>query len=109
MKVFIFFDRNKKVEPLKKWILECEKTNIAIIFERIRRVGDGNYGDCKPIGNGVSELRFKQGFRIYFTQANNSTLLLLCGGDKSTQKNDIKIAKEYKEILDNKGLEYCIN
>jgi putative addiction module killer protein len=107
--VYLFYDRNKKAEPLKKWILSFDKIITATIFKRIKRVRNGNYGDCKPIGSGVSELRFKNGLRIYFSEVNSKVVLLFCGGDKSTQQKDIEISKEYKKILDNKGLEYCIN
>ena len=68
----------------------------------------GNYGDYKSVGDGVLELRFNQGFRIYFTEVDNVIILLLCGGDKSTQQNDIEKVKEYNKILKEKGVENCI-
>lgn len=60
-------------------------------------------GDCEPVGQGVMELRmfFGSGYRAYFAEKDNKIILLLCGGDKKTQKRDIKQAKafwqEYKE------------
>jgi putative addiction module killer protein len=57
----------------------------------------GHYGDYKSIGNGVYELRFTfgSGYRIYFAEQDNVVVLLLCGGDKSTQRHDIELAKNY--------------
>jgi putative addiction module killer protein len=61
------------------------------IFERIRRLRDGNPGDVKPVGKGVSEMRISHGpgYRLYFAQRGRALVILLCGGDKSTQKRDI--------------------
>ena len=61
------------------------------IFERIRRLRDGNAGDVKPVGKGVSEMRisYGPGYRLYYMQRGKALILLLCGGDKSTQKEHI--------------------
>ncbi len=61
------------------------------IFERIRRLRDGNAGDVKPVGKGVSEMRISSGpgYRLYYTQRRQALITLLCGGDKSSQKEDI--------------------
>ncbi len=61
------------------------------IFERIRRLRDGNPGDVKSVGKGVSEMRisYGPGYRLYYTQRGKALVLLLCGGDKSSQKADI--------------------
>lgn len=61
------------------------------IFERIRRLRDGNPGDVKSFGKGVSEMRitYGPGYRLYYTQRGRALVLLLCGGDKSSQKADI--------------------
>ncbi len=73
------------------------------IAARIDRLARGNAGDLKPVGHGVSELRirFGPGFRVYFVQRGAVLIVLLCGGDKSTQKADIAkahaIAKELEE------------
>ena len=69
---------------------------LAMIAQRIVRIQSGLFGDVKPVGNGVSELRidYGPGFRLYFTQKGKALVVLLCGGDKSTQKADIKQAKE---------------
>ena len=69
---------------------------VARINARIRRLSLGNPGDVKPVGAGVSEMRVPHGpgYRVYFKQTGKTVVLLLCGGDKSTQEKDIKRAKE---------------
>lgn len=61
---------------------------------RIRRAEGGNFGDCKPVGEGVSEMRIQYGagYRVYFVQRGMEVVILLAGGDKSTQASDIKTA-----------------
>jgi putative addiction module killer protein len=60
------------------------------------RLGLGNPGDVKPVGEGVSEMRVPhgRGYRVYFKQTGKIVILLLCGGDKSTQDKDIRRAKQ---------------
>ena len=63
---------------------------------RIDRAEDGNFGDSEPVGEDVSEMRihYGPGYRVYFTQRGVEIVILLAGGDKSTQSKDIKIAQE---------------
>ena len=61
---------------------------------RIDRLAAGNPGDVKPVGSGISELRidYGPGYRVYFVRRGKVVIILLCGGDKSTQAGDIKLA-----------------
>ncbi|MCH4563671.1 type II toxin-antitoxin system RelE/ParE family toxin [Halomonas sp. EGI 63088] len=67
----------------------------AMIAARVFRLANGLPGDAKPVGQGVSELRIHHGpgYRVYFLQRENELILLLCGGDKDTQQQDIETAK----------------
>ena len=78
-----------------------DKRAKARIDVRIRRVSLGNFGDVGPVGKGVSELRidYGPGYRVYFTQLGNILVILLCGGDKSTQGKDIQLAHELAQAL----------
>ena len=73
------------------------------IQARIDRVEDGNFGDCQPVGEGVSEMRihYGPGYRVYLAQRGADIVILLAGGDKATQNKDIKtaigLAKQLKE------------
>lgn len=93
------------VEPFTIWLEGLrDAEGRRRILVRITRVACGNYGDCAPVGDGVSELRlfFGPGYRIYFGEHENDVVVLLCGGDKGTQEKDIRMAKElWKEYLNN--------
>lgn len=73
----------------------------ARIVARIRSAELGNLGDVSPVGEGISELRihYGPGYRVYFTQRGRLLVFLLVGGDKSSQKRDIKRAKLLLEML----------
>jgi putative addiction module killer protein len=64
---------------------------------QVNRLAFGSFGDWKSVGDGVSELRidYGPGYRVYFGRKGKTVVILLCGGDKSSQKTDIKTAKEY--------------
>jgi len=95
----IYRDKNGKM-PLVEW-LEAIKDIIikARIKNRIARMELGNFGDCKLIKAGVYELRlhFGSGYRVYFGKISNIVVLLLCGGDKSSQTKNINQAVEFWE------------
>jgi putative addiction module killer protein len=69
---------------------------------RIDRAEDGNFGDCEPVGEGVSEMRihYGPGYRVYFTQRGMEIVVLLAGGDKRTQSKDIKAALKLARELE---------
>lgn len=74
----------------------------ARIIARIRSAEAGNFGDCEPVGDGVSEMRIHvgAGYRAYFCRRGSVVYLLLCGGDKSTEKLDIRDAKRILKELE---------
>ncbi|MBU6290703.1 MAG: type II toxin-antitoxin system RelE/ParE family toxin [Burkholderiales bacterium] len=84
------------ISPYSEWF-ENLKDNVikASIRMRLRRVEMGNFGDYSPVGAGVIELRLHlgPGYRIYFGRHGTGVIILLCGGDKSTQAEDIRRAK----------------
>jgi len=86
----------KQTETFRKWRTRLKDERIrALIASRLDRLAYGNAGDVKPVGSGISELRIDSGpgFRIYFKKQGNTIIILLCGGDKSTQAKDIQTAK----------------
>lgn len=77
----------------------------ARILARLNSAAHGNFGDCRPVGDGVSEMRvhFGPGYRVYFIRRGAAVYLLLCGGDKSTQDRDIEQAKALATELGKAG------
>ncbi len=92
----------KKTETYINWLDALRDiTARAKVLVRVERLIDGNPGDVKPVGEGVSELRitYGSGYRVYFKQKGNEIVILLAGGDKSTQNKDIKTALELARNL----------
>lgn len=88
--------------PFDEWLSSIkDKVTKARIRARLDRVSLGNYGDHKLIAHNLWELRlqFGSGFRIYYTIFDDDIVILLCGGDKSTQSKDIEKAKRYLREL----------
>ena len=84
--------------PAKEWLNSIkDKLTQAILYKRIRQASLGNFGDHKSAGAGIFELRidYGPGFRIYYGIHNDEVILLLMGGSKRTQVNDIEKAKTY--------------
>ncbi|MCK0510942.1 type II toxin-antitoxin system RelE/ParE family toxin [Aromatoleum buckelii] len=91
------YQRADSREPFSEWLSALrDKVAQARIRVRLRQVQAGNFGDCEPVGEGVIELRVHvgAGYRVYCGRHGKAVVLLLCGGDKSSQAADIKRAKE---------------
>jgi len=101
-RVIVYADDCEK-EPFTEWLFGLRDVmGRKRILARVSRLQQGNYGDCEPVGEGVSELRlfFGSGYRVYFGEHGNDIVVLLCGGDKGSQSKDIQQAKAYwKEYL----------
>ncbi|MDE0022996.1 MAG: type II toxin-antitoxin system RelE/ParE family toxin [Spirochaetaceae bacterium] len=85
-----------------RWLNQLrDKRAKARIAIRIDRVEEGNFGDHRSVGGGVSELRIHvgKGYRVYYTIRNEVVVILLCGGDKSTQSQDIERAQQMASEL----------
>lgn len=92
----------KQTETYFKWEHKLKDQRVkAAIAARVFRLANGLLGDVSPVGQGISELRihYGPGYRIYFKQNGNEIVILLCGGDKSTQSKDIEIAKKLAKEL----------
>lgn len=96
-KIVITYETATGKKPFEEWIEELDHIVASRIDARINRLIQGNFGDVKPVGEGVSELRltFGSGYRVYFAQHKNEIVVLLCGGDKSSQSKDIETAHNY--------------
>jgi len=85
-----------QTENYRKWFDKLKDRNARTRIDiRLRRLSLGNYGEVKSVGDGVSELRidYGPGYRVYFTKKGIQLIILLAGGDKTTQAGDIEKAK----------------
>jgi putative addiction module killer protein len=90
-------------EDFASWLKKLrDRTGRLRILKRLQRLSDGQFGDCQPVGNGVHELRmfFGPGYRVYFIQVGDTVIVLLAGGDKDSQPDDIVRAKMLAKELD---------
>ena len=94
----------KETKVFSKWLLKLKdiKAKVAIL-RRINRIRQGNFGDTKGVGDNISELRIAvgAGYRVYYTKRENKIVILLVGGNKSTQSKDIIRAKELLKEIEN--------
>ena len=83
----------RKHQNFDKWFRKLNdlKAKARILFRLQKLEDEEHFGDCKPVGNGISELKinYAKGYRIYFKEAHGKIFILLIGGDKSTQQKDI--------------------
>ena len=93
----------ERTKTFKKWIAKIrDQQTYACISKRLKRMERGNFGDHKFLGGGISELKihYGPGYRVYYTERKGLIVVLLAGGDKSTQERDIvkarQLAKEWK-------------
>jgi putative addiction module killer protein len=90
----------KQTETFRKWWARLkDQRALGVILARLDRLAYGHAGDAEPVGEGISELRihYGPGYRVCFQRRSNTMIVLLCGGDKSTQAKDIKTAKRLAE------------
>ena len=106
----IIFKKEGGKRPFLTWLNGIrDQRAVRKIEARIARVRLGNFGDSKSVGEGVTELRidYGPGYRVYFGREADVVVVLLCGGDKGSQRCDIELAKqywkEYKEQQDEKS------
>lgn len=106
----VIFKREDGQQPFRTWLNGIrDQRTVRKIEARVARIRLGNFGDSKPVGEGVIEYRidYGPGYRAYFGRDGETIVVLLCGGDKSTQNKDIALAKqywnEYKEKKDEKS------
>lgn len=99
------FRNRRGQEPFTKWLTSlADESTRKRIQTRLSRVETGNLGDSKQIAPGVFELRLRIGYRIYFGKVGNTIILLLGGGEKSSQQKDIQNAKIcWREYLENQN------
>lgn len=86
----------RMTETFEAWLAGLRDSHARVRIQlRIDRAELGNYGDCEPVGEGVSEMRIHHGpgYRVYFIERGQTVTILLAGGTKKSQPKDIKLAK----------------
>ncbi|GGE40791.1 type II toxin-antitoxin system RelE/ParE family toxin [Psychroflexus planctonicus] len=95
----------KKTSEFDKWIRKLKdiRAKSKILFRIQKLEMDEHFGDCKPVGEGISEMRinYAKGYRVYFKEKDNKIVILLIGGDKSSQHKDIEKARKIWNKLKN--------
>ena len=95
----------EKTSEFDKWLRQLKdlRAKAKILFRIQKLENNEHFGDCMPVGNGINELKinYAKGYRIYFKETNGKIIILLIGGDKSTQSKDIEKAKEIWNKLKN--------
>lgn len=93
----------EKTSEFDKWLRKLKdlraKAKILLRVQKLEQ--DEHFGDCEPVGDGIRELKinYAKGYRVYFKEKEGKIIILLIGGDKSTQQNDIEKAKEIWKLL----------
>lgn len=93
----------EKTPEFDKWFRKLKdlRAKAKILFRVQKLEHDEHFGDCEPVGDGIQELKinYAKGYRIYFKKEDGKIIVLLIGGDKSSQKSDIEKAKEIWKLL----------
>lgn len=88
----------EKTAEFDKWLRKLKdlRAKAKILFRLQKIEDDEHFGECEPVGNGIRELKinYAKGYRVYFKESDGKIILLLVGGDKSTQQRDIEKAQE---------------
>ena len=88
----------EKTSEFDKWVRKLEdlRARSKILFRIQKLETDEHFGDCKPVGDGISEMRinYAKGYRVYFKEKESKIIILLIGGNKSSQQKDIEKAKK---------------
>lgn len=95
-----------ETDEFHHWLASlADRRTATRIVDRIKRASDGNFGDAKSVGSGVSEMRidYGPGYRVYFFRRGKELVVLLCGGDKKSQRADIAKAVRMKKEIDQSG------
>jgi putative addiction module killer protein len=93
----------RQTQQFRTWLRRLKDSNtVARIVARIRRMEQGNFGDTRSVGAGVMELRidYGPGYRVYYVNRGAEIVILLCGGDKRTQQQDIRRAHDLARDLE---------
>jgi len=95
-----------QTEEFESWLTALrDQRGRGAITARVQRLASGNPGDVKSVGQGISELRIHHGpgYRVYYFERDGELVVLLCGGDKDSQRNDVKRAKALKKEIEEDG------
>jgi putative addiction module killer protein len=96
----IIYETREGKQPFSEWLAGLkDKKAAAQVLSRLARIREGNFGDFKSVGGGVSEIRIDvgPGYRVYCGRWGQTVVVVLCGSSKKTQSKDIKLAMEYWE------------
>lgn len=100
-KCLIYYKDANGKSPFLKWYNSLDNSPKATVTKRLQKVERGLYGKTRNLKQGLIELKFENGLRIYFVEDGDTIVILLCGGGKDSQNKDIKKAYEYIADLTN--------
>ena len=91
----------RRTNYFEKWFNKLSDNIQLVIDKYIKQLVKGNFSNCKSVGEGIHEIKinYQKGYRVYFTNINGEIIILILGGDKSSQQKDIEKAKQVKRSL----------